>query len=290
VIKWKRVERVVESPVRMAVLLAALGTALLFAAGASGRVAVQVYTDPAGDAGVGPDIRSLSISDSGGILTFKLVATGMTVTTGSGVTATAAYADLDTNKDGKRDYVLWVGNDADGFVWDLEGPGGKHVQQSSGSGYFRSGDSYTFKVASSDLGGATSFDVWVVAGTVDGTGAGARTDDAPDGGEWSYSLTSVKPVIGTPTTSPVSPIAGKAFTITLPVTRSDSGVKLAIGTMTSDLRVGTQTLVHTQSFKNGTAAVHLTVPTSAKGRVMTVRIAIQSGGQSVTRVTSFRVA
>jgi hypothetical protein len=59
--------------------------------------------------------------------------------------------------------------------------------------------------------------------------AATKSDDAPDGGVWSYSLTSVKPVIGTPTTSPVSPIAGKLFTITLPVTRSDSGVKVTIG-------------------------------------------------------------
>jgi hypothetical protein len=60
--------------------------------------------------------------------------------------------------------------------------------------------------------------------------------------------------------------------------------------VTSDLRVGSQMLAHTQSFKNGTGAVHLTLPTSAKGKVMTVRIAIESDGRSVTRLTSFRVA
>jgi hypothetical protein len=256
----KRVERVVGSPVRTAVLLAALGTALLFAAGTSGRVATKAFTDPAGDADVGPDIRAISIGDSGGIVTFKLDAPGMKITDGSGVKATFLFVDLDTNRDGKHDYALIVGNDAEGFS------------------------------SSTDLGGATSFDLYTRAGTIADDGSVAGSDDAPDGGAWSYGLTSVKPVIGTPTTSPLGPVAGKAFSITVPVTRSDSGVKVTIGTMTSDLRVGTQTLAHTQSFKNGAAAVHVTVPTSAKGRVMTVRIAIESDGQSVTRLTSFRVA
>jgi hypothetical protein len=286
----KRVERVVGSPVRTAVLLAALGTALLFAAGASGRVASKVFTDPAGDAGVGPDIRAISIGDSGGIVTFKLDAPGMKIPDGSGVKATFLFVDLDTNKDGKHDYALIVGNDAEGFSWDVTGPSGKSLPLSTWMSYFRTGDSYWIKVSSTDLGGATSFDLYARAGTIADDGSVAGSDDAPDGGAWSYQLTSVKPVIGRPTTSPLGPVAGKAFSITAPVTRSDSGVKVTIGTMISDLRVGTQTLVHTQSFKNGTAAVHLTVPTSAKGRVMTVRIAIESDGQLVTRLASFRVA
>ena len=289
-VEWKRAERVVGSPARAVVLLVALASALLLTAGASGRAAMQVFTDPDGDATGAVDFRSLSIGDSGGILTFKLVMTGMKFTAGSGVKETDAFLDLDTNKDGKRDYTLWIGNDADGFGWDLDSANGKSVPQSPSMGYVRSGDAYTIKVGSSDIGGATSFDVWVTVGSVDDTGAAASTDDAPDGGAWSYTMTSVKPVIGEPTTSPLNPIAGKAFTLTVPVTRSDSGARLTIGTMTSDLRLGAQPLVHSQTFKNGTAAVHLTVPASARGKVMRVRIVIASGGQSVTRTTSIHVA
>jgi hypothetical protein len=288
--EWTRVERLSGSSAWTAALLAVLGAALLLAAGASGRTATKLFTDPAGDAEGAVDIRSLSIGDSGGILTFKLILTGMKIAAGSGVKATQTYLNLDTDKDGKWDYALSIGDDADGFWWDLEDRSGKSVPQSRGMGYFSSGDTYTLKVGSSDLGGATSFDVWVFAASADDAGGDPKVDEAPDGGAWSYSLSSVKPVIGTPTTSPLGPVAGTPFTITLPVTRSDSGLKVTIGTMTSDLRVGTQTLVHKQSFKNGTAAVHVTVPTSAKGRVMTVRIAIESDGQSVTRLTSFRVA
>jgi len=285
-------ERVNEMKMRMktAVSLAALGSALLLAAGASGRAATTVFTDPAGDAGLGPDIRSLSIGDRGGILTFKIVAPGMKFTEGSGVKGTFLFVDLDANKDGKYDYSLFVGDDADGFSWDVTDANGKSLPLSTWMRYFRTADSYWISVSSSDLGGATSFDFFTRTGTITDDGKLAGSDDAPDGGVWSYGMTSVKPVIGTPTTSPLGPVAGKAFTITLPVTRSDSGVKVTIGTMTSDLRVGTQALAHTQSFKNGTAAVHLMVPASARGRVMTVQIAIESEGGSVTRLTRFRVA
>jgi hypothetical protein len=219
-------------------------------------------------------------------VTFKLVVSGMKFVDGTGVKGTFFYIDVDTNKDGKRDYTWFVGADSKGFSWDITDGAGKEVPQSDRMSYVRSGDSYSLRIGSADLGGATSFDFSATAGTLPDTGDPTFSDDAPDGGAWSYNVTSVKPVLGLPTTSPLAPVAGKAFT----VTRSDTGSKLMIGTMTSDLRVSAQSLAHTQSFKNGTAAVHMTLPASARGKVITVRVAIVANGQSVTRLASFHVA
>ena len=275
---------------RVSALLAILGASLLVVTAASGRQSALVFSDPVGDAGAGPDIKAVSVQDAGGIVTFNVVVSGMKVVDGTGVKGTFFYIDVDTNKDGKRDYSWVVGADSEGFSWEVTDGAGKEVPQSGRMSYIRSGDSHSLRIGSADLGGATSFDFYATAGTLPDSGDPTFSDDAPDGGAWSYNVTSVKPVLGMPTTSPLAPVAGKPFTLTLPVTRSDTGSKLGIGTMTSDLRVGAQSLAHTQSFKNGTAAVHISVPVGAKGKVLTVRVAIVANGQSVTRLASFHVA
>jgi hypothetical protein len=98
-----------------------------------------------------------------------------------------------------------------------------------------------------------------------------------------------KPVIGKPVAVPAEPVAGKLFTVTFRVTRSDTGAPLARGTMICAPSVAGRTIPHTESFKRGTARLSLVVPASAAGKALKVKVTIKSGRQSATTVASFRV-
>ena len=88
----------------------------------------------------------------------------------------------------------------------------------------------------------------------------------------------MKPVIGPAATSLVTPTAGKTLTIAMPVTRSDTGGKLVDGaTPTLDPTIGSTLVAHSEQLKNGTASVRLTVPPTAKGKRLTVKVTIKLG-------------
>jgi hypothetical protein len=169
--------------------------------------------------------------------------------------------------------VLAYDTDKDDPGWDiLKLPGYTSMPQTSTMGFFGSGSTYTFKVGSTDLGGATEFDFYVTTGSLGGDPATVR-DDAPDSGLWSYTLKSVKPVIGAPTISPATPVVGKQLTVTLPVTRSD-GAKLIGGTLSFDLTLDGRVIAHSEKLKGGVASLRVKVPASAKGKLLTARVAV----------------
>jgi hypothetical protein len=283
-----RVKMIVRS-IRMAAALAVLGAALFTGGTALARSAGQGFSDPGGDANGGPDIRGIAISDTGGILTVKFTVTNMKVVADSGVKVAEFWMALDVDKDGKSDYYLDVFGDPTGVSWDIENGKEKMVKQTPTMSFFSSGNLYTFKLSSTDIGGATDFGFYVRSSMKDATDKWVDADDAPDGGRLSYSLTSVKPVIGPPNTSQAAPVAGKKFVMTFPVTRSDSGARLTSGTLTSALTLGGVALKPVTEFKNGTAMLRFTVPATAKGKLVAVRVAIDFAGRSATNSTSFRV-
>jgi hypothetical protein len=103
-------------------------------------------------------------------------------------------------------------------------------------------------------------------------------------------LVPVRPVIGKPTLVPARLRAGAHATVTFRVTRSDSGRRLLGGRMDCNPAIGGRTLPHGDSFKRGTATLDLTVPRSAKGKLLEVRVTITFDGRRATRVGSFRIA
>lgn len=98
-----------------------------------------------------------------------------------------------------------------------------------------------------------------------------------------------KPVIGKPVTVPAQPLAGKRFTVFFKVTRRDTGAPLTRGTMICDPSVAGQVIRHAESFKGGTARLSLVVPANAAGKVLKVKVTIQAGGKSATKVATYHV-
>jgi hypothetical protein len=99
----------------------------------------------------------------------------------------------------------------------------------------------------------------------------------------------LRPVIASPTTVPASPHAGKPFTVTFHVTRSDTGALLSSGTMTVQVTVAGDPAPHSASFKNGTARVTMVLPLAAAGEHLQITLTIRSGGVSATRTAVFPV-
>ncbi len=98
-----------------------------------------------------------------------------------------------------------------------------------------------------------------------------------------------KPVFGKPLALPAQPVAGKRFTFTLAVKRSDTGAPLTAGRMVCSPTVAGKLLKHTESFKAGKARLSLLVPKTAKGTLLRVRIKIATVGQTATKVFTYKV-
>lgn len=100
----------------------------------------------------------------------------------------------------------------------------------------------------------------------------------------------VRPVIGSPAATPARPVAGKRLTLSYPVTRSDSGAPLTRGTMSCNALIKGKSIRHSESFANGSARLSLVVPKTAKGKVLTVRLAVTAENDlSAVRAAAFRI-
>ena len=98
-----------------------------------------------------------------------------------------------------------------------------------------------------------------------------------------------RPVIGKPVASPAQPAAGRPFTVSFKVTRSDNGRPFVRGTMTGDPSIAGRVVQHTESFKRGTVRVSLVVPASATGKTLRVVVAIKDGATKTSRVATYRI-
>jgi hypothetical protein len=100
---------------------------------------------------------------------------------------------------------------------------------------------------------------------------------------------SVKPVISTGVAAH-KPIAGHPFVVNFHVTRSDNSEKLMTGTMISNPSVNGKVIYpHWERFDNGVASVLLTVPKTAKGKMLTVPLTIKLGSELTRQVETYQV-
>lgn len=103
------------------------------------------------------------------------------------------------------------------------------------------------------------------------------------------SLESIKPVIGKPIAVPAQPQAGKPFSVSFKVTQQGTGTPLTRGRMICDPSVAGKQLSHLESFRAGVARLSFVVPASAAHQLLKVKVRIEAGGQSATRVSTFLI-
>lgn len=305
----------------MAAVAAAVGLALASGSvsAASARVAGSAgsatFTDPTSDArGPAPDITTASVSDNpaNGTITFALTAVGYASASPDSQPLLKVYLNTDKNDaTGAVDqlgaeYYVEASRDASGSYWDfMRWDGSRYIEvsQSPSMAFTRSGDVLTWTFNKSDIGGSTGFRFFAWSSTWDAGNSQTGEDVAPDDGSWMYDLTTAtpptttpappaapgKPWIGGPATTPAKAVAGKRFTVSFPVTRTDNGKPLTTGTMICDPSVQGKVIPHAESFKNGTAQLSFTIPKSANGKLLKVKVTIKVGSLSTTKVATFHI-
>jgi hypothetical protein len=112
---------------------------------------------------------------------------------------------------------------------------------------------------------------------------------APAAGGTSGSAGGFRLVIAQPVTAPARAVAGKPFTVSFAVTRSDTKAPVRSGTLICDPAVGGTVIKHAESFTGGTARLRFVVPAGASGKSLVVNVTIKAQGKSAHRVAVFQV-
>lgn len=294
-------------------LLVALALVAGSASAQRTAAASATFSDPAGDSHGAADLTAVSIGDdqATGTINVSVTAGGYAAGVSDGYLLVKVYLDTDKNPAtpaGQQgmEYELAALNAPDGTDWAvLQWNGSEYaiMSETPTMSFVRSGDVMTWTLNKTDLGGTTGFTFLVWSVRADASNNNLGEDIAPDDGVWSYQLSAappppppptttaaaVKPLIGKPVTNPARATAGKKFAVSFPIRRSDNGKPMTIGKMICDPSVQGKVIRHAESFSGGTARLSFTIPKNAKGKVLTVKVTIKVGGQSTTRIASFRV-
>jgi hypothetical protein len=273
------------------VVMAAVGIAAAMA-----EAGDKAYVDAAGDAGTAPDLTNVTVTDSNGLLVFKIDGTLVPSS------AFEIYIDADRNQS--------TGGDGDelSLVVFMEGDGKTYYDADRWNGSkwenvtfdvtsqtFSGREEIGFKAADAGLTGTFDFvlrSVKMVADAVEGR------DRAPDSiVPWSYTLSSpsttggtTRVVLGTLTLSPVKPVAGKPVMLRVPVRSATGGAQFTTGTATCTAQVRGRTVRGRGSLASDWATCRLVVPNGSSKATARGSITVGSGTNAVTKAFSFRIA
>jgi len=287
----------------------ALGAATATHAAARGPTSVAAntatFTDPTGDAtGGAPDITGVTVtSDAAGTITFAVTASSF-----SDLTDAEVYVDTDrssaTGSQSGCEFMLGgaaLGQGVTGvMVMKWDGSQWAKADVPASLAYKVTTTAVTFSISKTDLGVGTGFSFWVGTAKYDQDFNVVGEDDAPAIGLWGFDLNAAptktstvqatyKAVIGPAVAVPARAVAGKRFTVTFAVSRSDNGQPLTGVKMSCTPTINGKLVAHTDSLSNGTARLSLVVPKNAKGKTLSVKLAVTAGGSTVTKSASFRI-
>lgn len=156
----------------------------------------------------------------------------------------------------------------------------------------------TLTVPRRELFDTRGFAFGIVAGVFNANFSALALDSLPDGDELlSYDLVGLEPpapprlMAGTVRGTPAKPKAGKVFVASTRVAIADGNNWLPVpsGSVTCDVRVGGARLRAAGRLASSTARCTMTVPRSAKGKVLRGRVTIRHAGATVTRTFRFVV-
>lgn len=256
------------------------------------------FTDPIGDAAGAADLTNVAVTGdaASGTITFALTATGLALPSADG---SERSIDVWLNTDRNDSTGSSAGNEYDLFFWtdstdpaqwrwDIENYANgawQEVAQTATMHVGGSGNQFAFQVNKSDLGGATSFDVYATSSTFDSNGNVVAHETAPDQGQWVYDIvgpsktltTFLTPTIGKAVLVPAKPTAGKRLTVSFPVTTSGAfkpTAPLTAGKIVGTALVAGKAVAHATSLQGGVAKVSFLVPKTAKGKAVRLTVTV----------------
>ena len=279
------------------IFVVAVAVALAF--GMSASAGTGSFTDPTGDANGAPDITGVSItSDAGGTVALSLTVPGLGATDGAKNPEVDVFFDTDKNgttgSSSGSEYDLYYWRTADDGGWDLEKWNGTKYESAPASQtlvFTHSGDTLTWRFSSKIDIVTSGFNFHVVSGIFDASGNMLGRDDAPDGGVWTFDVSSavITPAIGKPLAVPAHPIHSKLFSVSFPITRTDTGEPLEGGTLSVTTTIGGKAVAKNASLANATAQVSVQVPARSNGKSLVVKVTVTANGKTATRTVPYLI-
>jgi hypothetical protein len=251
------------------------------------------FTDPSGDSAGAPDITDVSVFNDA----FNRVVFGAKIAGGKAMAASSEIlfvVDADKNADTGTngwDYLIVLAADE---TWDLLSWNGTEwvdAPATTAKAYFYD-DVVLFGIDRSELANTASFDFFAEANVYTGDQVTA-TDSAPDGEAiWSYAT--VRKTFGIASTPIVAVTkggarAGKAFVAGYVYGRTDSPEPAAGAKTACVAMLGTKRLAARVSQDAEAAACRVTLPRTAKGKLLKLTLTTTLNGKSVKKTYSTKV-
>lgn len=251
--------------------------------------------DPEGDHDAAPDITTVRVDDTNdGWIRFAVsMANRGSLPVRSGVVLSIdADGRLATGDAGAELSLTFFGGEAllqrwsaRARRWELDTPPVR-IRARSGGG------AVVLELHRSELGDARRFGFRLVsAETNPASSEIVALDFAPDSGVfWSYALGGAAPlrlVAGKTTGIPATPVRGRAFTISTPVSRSDTRRAIRTGAVACDVRSGSRSVAARGRVRDGAGQCTLVVPRDATS--LSGSMTVRSAGATVTARFRFRV-
>ncbi len=266
-------------------------------AGRSAYVApgLTAFPDAVGDHDAAPDVTSVRVSDAkSGWITFAVTTPNYaTLPSESAIVLTVdADSNPETGEGGAELTVTLVGGEVALDRWN-----GRRWVPDTAPTRVRARNSkhvVAIDLHVSELGNAPRFGFSLLSVDLNTAVEGAvAADVAPnDFSYWGYALAN-RPALVLVATDPVAkpshPRAGRPFTVSLPVTRSDTRRPITTGAVSCRVLAAGAKVQATGRVVGGAAQCAFVVPRAAKGKVLRGTISVRSGGKVVARDFSYVV-
>ena len=253
------------------------------------------FPDPTGDHDAAPDVTSVRVSDAkSGWITFAITTPNYaTLPSESAIVLTVdADSNPETGDGGAELTITLVGGEVllerwNGRRWARDTPPTQVRARNS-----RNVVSLDLHVR--ELGNARRFGFSVLGVDLNTAVEGVvAVDFAPsDLSYWGYALANRPALIlvaREPVATPSRPKAGRSFTVSLPVTRSDTGRAIDSGSVGCRVLAAGIAVRATGRVIAGSAQCAFVVPRAAKGKVLRGTISLRTGGTLVARDFAFTV-
>ncbi len=278
---------------RFTVVLAVLAGVLALLVPAA--LADQAYNDPASDSGGAPDITSVAVTnDNAETVTFKIGFAQPGQLTAD--TVVWLLIDLDRNsntggEDGGEERMIAYDGESDAYYY-ASWNGTELVRDTPANFQMLVRDAeIEITIPRPNLGTTQAFDFWLYADKYVGEEVTAE-DSAPDGtAVWTYTFETkaVKLRAQAPEGTPRFPVAGKRFLVSTFVFRETDGSRVTTGTVQCTARIAGKPLAAKASFAVGRPSCAMTIPKTARGKILTGTIAVATKGGQITRPYRFKV-
>jgi hypothetical protein len=253
------------------------------------------FTDASGDHDAAPDVTRVQVADT------KAGTIAFTIATPSHARLSPDnWVELDVDVDRRRStgnggvdvYVQLFRGRAFAGRWNATSEEFDTVRNAGVRGRSSNGV-VTLEVPRRLLDDAARFDFYVLSGDSDvDEEQDFAMDIAPDGDAWwRYALANrpaLRLIAGGATGLPARPRAGAAFTVVVPIRRSDTGRGLTAGSVACRVTVQGQRVASAGRIAGGAARCSLVVPAGARGAVAG-SLTVRSGGKSVVTRFSFTI-